>query len=98
MLLIPFVENAFKHGSKNVTAPGVEILAERNGHEFHFRISNFMNQNKDANKDGTPGIGLMNVRRRLQLIYPNEHNLEIRTEHNIYIVDLKIYYSSKSDV
>jgi sensor histidine kinase YesM len=93
MLLIPFVENAFKHGSKNVTAPGVEILAERNGHEFHFRISNFMNQNKDANKDGTPGIGLMNVRRRLQLIYPNEHNLEIRTEHNIYIVDLKIYYS-----
>lgn len=93
MLLIPFVENAFKHGSKNVKGPGIDILLERNAHELHFTISNYMNPNPEANKDDTRGIGLVNVERRLQLIYPNKHELNIRTEKNKYIVDLKIYYS-----
>jgi len=92
MLLIPFVENAFKHGSKHVDSPGIEILAERNDNAFHFSVSNYLNPNPDANKDDTRGIGLLNVKRRLQLIYPHKHELKITSEHNNYFVDLKIYY------
>ena len=92
MLLIPFVENAFKHGSKNVSSPGIEIIAEASNNEFHFSISNYLNPNHDANKDDTRGIGMLNVKRRLQLIYPNMHELNITTEPNKYIVDLKIYH------
>ncbi|RZL12685.1 MAG: hypothetical protein EOO96_31815 [Pedobacter sp.] len=54
---------------------------------LHFQVSNQINK---AKKDKTGGIGLVNVKRRLSLIYPEKHELEIHQLENEFIVDLKI--------
>lgn len=90
MLLIPFVENAFKHGSKSVDSPGIIIDVEAHDDQILFAISNYKNPNPDANKDETSGIGLNNVSRRLDLIYPGRHELDIKVEQNMFFVNLKI--------
>lgn len=91
MLLIPFVENAFKHGSKHAKPPGITILVEAGQKQIMFSISNYLNPNADANRDETSGIGLSNVQRRLELIYPGLHELEISKTELMYTVNLKIF-------
>lgn len=86
-LLIPFVENAFKHG--NVQDPGnpVVIMLQCTGKEIVFSVKNRIgSQQKD--KDG--GIGLENVRRRLQLLYPNEHELQINKQKEMFDICLSL--------
>ncbi len=93
MILIPFVENAFKHGLKNISSPGIIINIKVIDHELIFEIMNHLNQEKEINKDDTRGIGLANVKRRLSLIYPDQHSLEIKESDGTYIVKLKIFAS-----
>ncbi|RLD78505.1 MAG: hypothetical protein DRJ15_11435 [Bacteroidetes bacterium] len=93
MILIPFVENAFKHGLKNVSSPGIVIKIKVIDHEINFEIMNHLNLEKEINKDDTRGIGLANVKRRLSLIYPDQHFLEVGEEGGAYTVKLKIYTS-----
>jgi sensor histidine kinase YesM len=87
LLLIPFVENAFKHlsshGGKN-NFVRLELVRS-NGH-FIFSAEN----SKDDVKATDPysGIGLNNVKRRLELLYPGKHELKIRDEASVYRVDL----------
>src|SRR5258706_15599899 len=89
LLLIPFVENAFKHishrtGEKNYVKLD---MTRSNGH------SNFIIENsKEASRTtGLPGgIGLNNVKRRLELLYPDKHELMINNKEEMYRVDLKI--------
>ena len=90
MLLIPFVENAFKHGKKNVPSPGIQIQIEVTKEELLFDIRNHLNTIKDVNVDDTSGIGLTNVKRRLELIYPGKHQLVINSENDVFQVKLKI--------
>ena len=90
LLLIPFVENAFKHIShfKDKTNFIKLDLGRSNG-EFHFAIEN----SKDAvekTKNMHGGIGLNNVKRRLELLYTDRHKLEIDNGNNLFKVDLKI--------
>lgn len=87
LILINFIENAFKHGVfKDLTTP-IEILIAIDGQSFHLHLRNKINA---AKKDKTGGIGLANVQRRLSLIYPNRHELLIDQQTDTFIVDLKI--------
>ena len=89
MLLIPFVENAFKHGNG---LPGdSEIIIDLNveNNELDFNVKNRFVGN-DRAKDRTSGIGLANVKRRLDLLYPKTHILKIENSNGWYNVDLKL--------
>ncbi|MHC6197942.1 histidine kinase [Elizabethkingia miricola] len=85
MLLVPFVENAFKHG--DINGKGMELKVSDDNGRLHFYLRNFKKQRM---KDFSSGIGIGNVRKRLQLIYPDKHWLEITETEDTFIVDLKI--------
>jgi two-component system LytT family sensor kinase len=88
MLLIPFVENAFKHCSKNVPNPGIRINLSIKPQEIRFEVSNHFRKNITATKDLMGGIGLNNIRRRLNLLYPAKYQLEINSGENLFHVQL----------
>ncbi|MCT4223854.1 histidine kinase [Elizabethkingia anophelis] len=85
MLLVPFVENAFKHG--DINGKGMELKVSDDNGRLHFYLRN---SKKQRMKDFSSGIGIGNVRKRLQLIYPDNHWLEITETEDAFIVDLKI--------
>lgn len=94
MLLIPFVENAFKHGIGMIENPVINILISINYQgELHFEVDNFVSTH-DVSKDGNSGIGIVNVRRRLAILYPNKHNLDIINQRNTFLVNLHITLSN----
>ncbi|MBK8424840.1 MAG: histidine kinase [Lewinellaceae bacterium] len=81
MLMIPFVENAFKHGVGLVADPTIEIYLKISDKNLHFRVRNKIAPGSAEVKDNSSGIGLKNVQRRLELLYPESHRLELtRTE------------------
>jgi LytS/YehU family sensor histidine kinase len=92
MLFIPFVENAFKHGQKNVKAPGIEITLTCNSDSLNFEVVNHYDKQMEMVKDSTPGIGLANTKRRLELLYPEKHELKIDQNNGFYKSQLLIYY------
>lgn len=89
MLLIPFVENAFKHGYGLIKDPIIEIGLKINEAQLFFEVKNKYNA-ANVQKDKASGIGLGNVKRRLELLYPNTHNLEIEQKQDWFIVHLKL--------
>jgi two-component system, LytTR family, sensor kinase len=90
MLLIPFVENAFKHGSKTGIMPGIRIRLVAAPHLLLFEVTNHLKKNLIGSKDQIGGIGLLNIRRRLELIYPGKYSLETAQEQDLYIIKLQI--------
>lgn len=91
MLLIPFVENAFKHGSKKAAIPAIIIRLERKDKGLEFDVFNYLDPDRSGNKDNSRGIGLENVRKRLELLYPGRHELVVKAEPTSYHVNLKIF-------
>jgi len=91
MLFIPFVENAFKHGLKNIVAPGIEISLNCDDGNINFEVVNRYSLHEIQNKDTTSGIGLVNTKKRLELLYPKKHKLEIRKSDGIFKVNLTIF-------
>jgi len=90
LLLIPFVENAFKHLSHDKDRVNfVNIKMDHVNDEFCFTVANSKNDNEKT-KEQSGGIGLNNVQRRLQLLYPEKHNLVISNGGEDYTIDLKI--------
>jgi len=89
MLLIPFVENAFKHGSKD-HQPGISIYLHTENHLIWFQVSNYIRKNQLTTEKQFSGIGLSNIKRRLDLIYPGKYNLEIKEEDDQFKVNLLI--------
>ncbi|MCL6220324.1 sensor histidine kinase [Zunongwangia pacifica] len=87
LILINFVENAFKHGVFISSKDPIQILIFVDRHDFNFHLKNKINT---ARKDKTGGIGLANVKRRLSLLYPYRHELIINQQNDYFIVDLKI--------
>lgn len=93
MLLIPFVENAFKHGVSMIEDPYIDIQLHLEKDTLHFRVQNrFMEQDTEV-KDAASGIGLANVRRRLNLLYPDRHQLRIQSANGIFDAHLQISLS-----
>lgn len=89
MLLIPFVENAFKHGNIINGFLSIEINVKVIESQLDFSVSNTMlkeNQQKNIN-----GIGLENIQKRLELNYPDNSNLINNTENDRYVVKLSIF-------
>ena len=92
MLLIPFVENAFKHGGM-LHRPEINVSLSVINSELHFIVKNKFEESR-ALKDKTSGIGLANVKRRLELLYPRKHILKIDKQPDWFIVDLQITLKS----
>ncbi len=88
MILIPFVENAFKHGGRKGVSPGISIQLIVTASQLVFQVDNTKPNLPRQNKDSVGGIGLSNIRRRLLLIYPNSHHLDIRDEEEMFRVTL----------
>ena len=92
LLFIPFLENSFKHGLNHTISKGfVHIVLFIEDNDIIFHIEN-------SKPDSVPlpehprsgGIGLVNVRRRLNILYPDHYTLSIEDQPNVYSVDLKL--------
>jgi hypothetical protein len=86
MLLLPFVENAFKHGAQIDGVIKVNINLKVDENELSFTIENF-SKNKENSKKG---IGLENIKKRLEVLYQKKYFLEILQEKALFKVNLKI--------
>lgn len=92
MLLIPFVENAFKHGTSVISTPEIQIKITSESSKLIVEVKNKFKrkiQNENSN-DKNHGIGLANVKRRLALLYPSQHQLIINNENDWYSVYLSL--------
>ncbi|WP_207493149.1 sensor histidine kinase [Aridibaculum aurantiacum] len=90
LILLPFVENSFKHGaSQMLDQPWVSLSLHLEGENMHFKLINGKAPNYQAPKTSS-GIGIQNVQRRLELLYPDNHLLKIQDEEEVFIVDLKL--------
>ncbi|HLL44532.1 MAG TPA: sensor histidine kinase [Segetibacter sp.] len=87
LILITFVENAFKHGVLNDKENPLKINLLANDEELNFEVINKIN--RDA-KEKSSGIGLNNIAKRLQLAYPGKHDLLITQENNYYTAQLTL--------
>lgn len=89
MIFIPFIENAFKHGDKSNNSNGINIKIEIANDSVSLDVQNDISE-VNAIKDSVGGIGLYNVKRRLELLYPNKFVLDILETKTSFKVDLKI--------
>ncbi|MEX2594913.1 MAG: histidine kinase [Anditalea sp.] len=93
MLLLPFIENCFKHGISSQQASRIMISLTLENQILHLRtVNNIVPSNKNNPEAQSSGIGLANTKRRLSLIYENQYELVIddKNPENEYRVDLKI--------
>lgn len=91
MLLIPFVENAFKHGISFQKKSWVKISLRCTDVTIHLDVNNSIHRShEDDPESKSNGIGLDNVKQRLQLLYPGKHELVIRENEVEYFVHLTI--------
>lgn len=94
MLLIPFVENAFKHGVGMIENPTIDIYSLSGNDEIFFEVKNKIAPESSEDKDSSSGIGLKNVKRRLELLYPDRHLLDIIKKDGWFTVRLKIKFKN----
>ncbi|HVY74382.1 MAG TPA: histidine kinase [Puia sp.] len=91
MLLIPFVENAFKHGIRLDRRSWISIRLECAEKELSFKVVNSLHPRLvNDMESGRSGIGLQNVRDRLLLLYPGRHELHYGSEDDAFVVTLKL--------
>lgn len=88
LLLLPFIENAFKHGVQEEEGDGfVTIVVCKTEDELTLEVSNSIAK---ATATTTGGIGLMNVQKRLAILYNGQHKLEVQNNQNVYQVSLTL--------
>jgi LytS/YehU family sensor histidine kinase len=90
MLLIPLIENAFKHGVGLIEDPEIMIQLQVEAAHLLLTVRNKYNATTPEVKDRTSGIGLVNLERRLKLLYPDKHKLELAPNGVYYIASLKL--------
>jgi hypothetical protein len=94
LILLPFVENAFKHGVSNFPGTAFVIIKmnmlDKN---LIFKIENTKNPIPNTNKTPTNGIGLINVKKRLELMYPEKYILSIDDKTDTFSVSLTLELS-----
>jgi LytS/YehU family sensor histidine kinase len=90
LLLLPFVENCFKHGTSNMLEqPWMSVDINIQGNTLAMKLLNGKSP-AIGQKAQLPGIGIANARKRLQLLYPGKHELAITHEEDVFIVNLKV--------
>lgn len=92
LLLLPFIENSFKHGlHQKIQHAFVHIVITVNSNLLFLQVSNSkLTTLPNAPSSLNEGIGLANTQKRLNLLYPNKHQLEIKVENELYEVNLKL--------
>ncbi len=92
LILFPFVENAFKHGLKQTSNDFIDMKLTMASLQVQFNIKNNIHHTTSTmtGAQKSKGIGLKNVRERLDLIYQNKYELEISTNNDIFEANLKI--------
>lgn len=95
LMFMNFLENSFKHGLNSAIAEGfvnIQLDIEEGAVNFHIENSkgSIIPRSPDASKGPSGGIGLVNVRRRLDLLYPNRYDLNISETPNAFAVDLRL--------
>ena len=90
LLLLPFVENCFKHGTSHMLdQPWISLQLTLENGLMKLKLLNGKATGYQAAKMSN-GIGIQNVRKRLELIYPDKFSLDIQEEEEVYIVNLKL--------
>lgn len=93
MLLIPLVENCFKHGGfENNPAAFAEINLNYSKQKLHFSTRN--SKDKNIQKDKVGGVGLHNIRKRLEVNYGDDFRLETRETDDVFEVELELFFES----
>ena len=93
LIILPFIENAFKHGASETTGQvwvNIDIAVRDNW--VKLKVSN-NNPPKEVSSDESPGIGLSNVIKRLNLLYPGTHYLKIMDEEDTFLIVLDVELS-----
>ena len=91
MLLIPFVENAFKHGISLQSPSHIKVTLQTKADMLYFDVHNSIHLKADGDPEKLQsGIGLPNVRQRLDLFYPKKHELIIRESAKEFFVHLTL--------
>ncbi|MCB4809459.1 sensor histidine kinase [Tamlana sp. 62-3] len=88
LLLISFIENAFKYGTDFTGKTNVNIKITIDEELLTFNVFNSVTHQQPKTKDS--GVGLENIKNRLNLLYPNKHNIVIKNEKNSYEVNLTL--------
>lgn len=96
LLLIIFVENAFKHGVSYAAPSFIDIKVTVTQEMLQFKCRNSRQEQKPDEKKKKGGVGLANARRRLDLLFPNQYNLEIKENDKEYDVQLEIPLSKNN--
>jgi len=89
LLFIPFIENAFKHG----TASSIRISLRANTQTLDFSTFNTNKSQQPELENPHQGIGLQNIKRRLELLYPGQYQLDINDQEAYFSVQLKLHLS-----
>ncbi|RFZ90096.1 hypothetical protein D0C36_22915 [Mucilaginibacter conchicola] len=91
MLLIPFIENAFKHGIRQEVPSWINLVLNVRAGKLYFQIANSLHSPLENDPERKRrGIGLQNVCDRLSLLYPGEHHLQYGAEANTFTVTLTL--------
>jgi LytS/YehU family sensor histidine kinase len=89
MLLNPFVENAFKHGLSFLSPSWIFITLTHDDHNLYFKVHNSLHSKTEEMENAeSHGIGLENVKKRLEVIYPDRHKLDIQQTAQDFFVNL----------
>ena len=92
MLINPLVENAFKHGVSLRNPSWIYITITFDETYLYCKVHNSMHVRQGQDTEKASGIGLENLKKRLQMIYPNRHRLDIQSNSHEYFVSLQINY------
>jgi sensor histidine kinase YesM len=88
MLLLTFVENAFKHGESGTETEPVILKLSIEGNKLNYSVRNKIA--KGISKDQNNGIGIPNLIKRLQILYPNQHKISMKESEDYYLAELEI--------
>jgi len=91
MLLVPIIENAFKHGTSMVSSPVIDISLTTQNSILTVMVRNKYTNQNTSSLSTYSGLGLVNIKRRLELLYPGKHEFEEkRVDEGWFVVTLKI--------
>lgn len=98
LLMIPFIENSFKHGtSQMLLHPWIKLEITIINNQLFFNLNNSKPSLRLPDKQ-KKGIGLMNVKKRLALLYPGKHQLDISSTDDIFTVNMQLWLEDKVPV
>lgn len=93
LLFVPFIENAFKHGVSYRERSFIDISMRSGKDNITFRCANTLLARKEDGESSHSGIGLDNVKKRLNLLFPGRHDLKISANGNVFEVLLFINFA-----